>query len=39
MDGSIFTVAARVHACPQCHRITWQIDVCLLCQKGATTRA
>ena len=40
MDGSILTVAARVHPCPNCHRITWQPpgDDCLLCQNGARTR-
>jgi hypothetical protein len=41
MDGSIFTAAACVHLCPGCRRVTWQPlgDDCLLCQKGATTRA
>lgn len=41
MDGSIFRAAARVHLCPRCRRVTWQPhgDDCLLCQKGAATRA
>lgn len=39
MDGSILTHAARVHLCPRCHRITWQLDDCLLCQKEARTPA
>lgn len=35
MDGSIF----RTRLCPKCFRITWQPNLCRLCQKGAVTPA
>ena len=35
MDGSIF----RTRLCPECFRVTWEPDLCRLCQNEARTLA